>query len=60
MSSSRENLSTLNDDYDEMIGDAVGLGCALSAFVEAQDVKSWIKNIPKVDKNQRYHMELHR
>ncbi len=55
---SRENVALTNDD-DRLFRDAVGLGCALEAFAEADEVAEWVEAVPKEAQDQ-YAFEKHR
>ncbi len=47
------------EDDDRFFRDAVGLGCALEAFAEADEVKEWVADLPRVAQDP-YAMEKHR
>ncbi len=55
---SRENVALTEDD-DRYFKDAVGLGCALEAFAEAQEVREWVAALPRVAQDG-YGLEGHR
>jgi len=50
----------LREDDDRLFADAVGLGCALDSFVEAQEAAEWIEQLAGVAAQGHYAVEGHR